>query len=144
MIDLQPRDEPSHDNPSFYALKMTTLSPENKSFDGLKLGTELLISHNNPFLTKSYLSTTSGSYMYEIMQLALGGDLGQWLENTVGRGDAFRSLGDDGVKFVIAGVILGLEEIHRRGFVFRDLKAENILIGKDGYPMLCDFHLMGK
>jgi serine/threonine protein kinase len=70
--------------------------------------------------------------------------LGQWLENTVGRGDAFRSLGDDGVKFVIAGVILGLEEIHRRGFVFRDLKAENILIGKDGYPMLCDFHLMGK
>lgn len=34
--------------------------------------------------------------------------------------------------------------LHYRGYIYRDLKSENILIGKDGYISLSDFGLCKK
>jgi hypothetical protein len=39
------------------------------------------------------------------MNLAEGGDLTSFMENTTGKGDAFRKLGEEGVKLVVAGII---------------------------------------
>lgn len=36
---------------------------------------------------------------------------------------------------------LALEEIHKKGFLYRDLKASNILIDRDGHIRLADFGL---
>jgi len=46
------------------------------------------------------------------------------------------------VRFILAGVILGLEYLHKIGIVLNDLKLENILIDKQGYPVLTDFGLI--
>lgn len=73
------------------------------------------------------------------MNVAKGGDLDSFLEKTTGKGDAFRRLGQDGIRLTIAGIVLGLESLHEKGLIHCDLKTDNILIGGDGYPILSDF-----
>lgn len=41
--------------------------------------------------------------------------------------------------FFAASIVAALVHVHKRGFVHRDVKPENCLIGKDGYIKLCDF-----
>lgn len=77
--------------------------------------------------------------MYSGMKIAEGGDLTSFLERWRGKGNAFRSLGSEGVKMVFAGVILGLAYLHSNNFIYCDLKIDNVLIDRNGYPLLADF-----
>lgn len=38
-------------------------------------------------------------------------------------------------------LILGLEYLHQKNIIYRDLKPENLLIFSDGYVKLADFGL---
>ncbi len=40
-----------------------------------------------------------------------------------------------------AEILLGLEELHRRDIIFRDLKPDNVVLDKDGHARLTDFGL---
>lgn len=53
----------------------------------------------------------------------------------------FKKLGENGIRFIVAGVILGLEHLHENQIIYRDLKPENIIIFEDGYVKLTDFGL---
>jgi serine/threonine protein kinase len=43
--------------------------------------------------------------------------------------------------FYAANILLALDELHKNGIIYRDMKPENILIGRDGYAKLTDFGL---
>lgn len=42
-------------------------------------------------------------------------------------------------KFYSAQVVLAFEYLHRHFIIYRDLKPENLLIGRNGYLKLADF-----
>lgn len=68
---------------------------------------------------------------------------GPWmaLEYVPGKNLLARPVGRDLLKIVLE-IASALEEIHRAGFLHRDVKPENILVGEDGRPLLIDFGLM--
>lgn len=44
-------------------------------------------------------------------------------------------------KFYTAEIVLGLQHIHAAGLLYRDLKPDNVLVGRDGHLLLTDFNL---
>jgi serine/threonine protein kinase len=51
------------------------------------------------------------------------------------------ALPDAHCQFYVASILLGLEDLHSRGILHRDIKIENVLIGQDGYVRIADFGL---
>ncbi len=43
------------------------------------------------------------------------------------------------VRFYLAEIAAGLHDLHRLGFVHRDVKPENVLIARSGHIKLVDF-----
>ena len=64
-----------------------------------------------------------------------------------GTSDLFRALSNGGLltavltRAVVAQVLLGLEHVHRAGYVYRDLKPENVLVRANGSICIADFGL---
>ena len=50
--------------------------------------------------------------------------------------DVFMKDMESNIRFVCAGVILGLQQLHALGIVFRGINFENIIINSNGYPLL--------
>ena len=78
------------------------------------------------------------------MEYACGGNLTQHVLSTVGFITKSQKLSHlKAVKKALWGVVEGLEEIHRLGYVHRDIKPDNILIAHLGGIKICDFQLVG-
>lgn len=50
-------------------------------------------------------------------------------------------LPEEMAKFYIAETILAVDSVHKLNYIHRDLKPDNILIGKNGHIKLSDFGL---
>ncbi len=74
---------------------------------------------------------TDGNY-FIVMELVEGTDLRRYLRS---RG----VLAVDRAIIIAHDVALGLGAAHRRGIVHRDVKPQNVLVGKDGSIKLTDF-----
>lgn len=77
---------------------------------------------------------TRGSF-YFIMDFCEGGDIYQFLKARGG------CLQEDGVRGILAEVVVAMQALHSKGYVYRDLKTENVLLSNDGHVRLADFGL---
>ena len=50
-------------------------------------------------------------------------------------------LTEEEAKFYIAELIMAVDSVHKMNYIHRDLKPDNVLIGKDGHIKLSDFGL---
>ena len=89
---------------------------------------------NNPFVVKLIYSFQTSKNLFLLMEYQPGGDLHSLLVN-------LGALEEDIVRIYVGEIVLALKSLHASGCVHRDLKPDNILIGRGGHIKLTDFGL---
>ncbi len=98
-----------------------------------RLALQLVAGH--PFFTRLRYAFQTRSNFYLAIDFYEGGDLYQYLRTHQGR------LAEPQARIVCSEVVLALDHLHRLGFVYRDLKPENVLLDLQGHIRLADFGL---
>jgi beta-adrenergic-receptor kinase len=120
-----------------YAMKVL-----NKKRIKMKNAEELCINERNILarvesrfvVTLKYAFQTQHD-LFLILDLMTGGDLAFHLNRARG------NLPVDRAKFYAAQVLLGVSHLHEAGFVYRDLKPENVLLDNEGNCRISDLGL---
>ena len=93
----------------------------------------LLEVGKHPFITTCYAAFQNESSLFFALELAPGGDLFGLLDMHP------TGLPEVQARFYVTCVALALRHVHAHGWVYRDVKLENVLIDADGYVKICDF-----
>lgn len=109
--------------------------------DHIKIEKTIMRECGSNFITQLYGSFRDTDHYYLVMELAEGGDVYSLIKNDSPRISRFQQVGEPAIRFILACVILGLEELHSKNYLYNDLKPENLLIFSDGYVKLADFGL---
>jgi len=75
------------------------------------------------------------------MEWAEGGDTYTLINKESSCFPLFKKAGDEACRFILASIVLGMEYLHSKNILYRDLKPENVLIFANGYVKLTDFGL---
>lgn len=69
-----------------------------------------------------------------ILDYLPGGDLSEYL-------NIERSFSEKKARLYMSEILCSIEELHRRGILFRDLKPDNVVLDEEGHAILTDFGL---
>ncbi|XP_041426598.1 serine/threonine-protein kinase N1-like [Xenopus laevis] len=90
----------------------------------------------NPFLVGLYASFQSRDHFCLAMDYCPGGDLKTYLNVS--------SFPKETAVFYSGCIVLGLQFLHERNIIHRDIKPPNILLDSDGYARIADFGMAKK
>ncbi|EPT28743.1 serine/threonine protein kinase AktR, putative [Toxoplasma gondii ME49] len=95
---------------------------------------DVLKQCDSPFVVRLFWAFQSENHLFLVNELCPGGDLFRLLREC-------QFFPEDVCRFVFAEVLLGLRHLHELNILYRDLKAENVLVDLDGHCRLADFGL---
>ena len=100
----------------------------------VKAERDILAEADNEWVVKLFFSFQDIENLYFVMEYIPGGDMMSLLIK-LGTFPEHLTL------FYVAELVNAIESVHRMGFIHRDIKPDNILIGADGHIKLTDFGL---
>lgn len=121
-------------NGKLVAVKEVEISRKHKkeSLASLKREVNMLKTLVHPNVVRYYGCHAAGRMMRVFMEFAVGGSLTSVVRK-------FEKLSEPVARMYIHQVLLGLQFLHARHVVHRDIKGENILIDGHGVAKLADF-----
>ena len=109
------------------------------SIVAIKREIDVLGLMDHPYIVNLVHHYEDPEHVYILMALVHGGELFDVIHTEQEDGTWTSGLPESDAKFYAMVIADTLDYIHRKQYVFRDLKPENVLIDKDGYPIICDF-----
>lgn len=94
----------------------------------------LMTQTNSPFVVRLFFTFQSKFYLYLVMEYLPGGDLAALVK-------MMGPLSEEWTRIYMAEVVNGLEYLHGKGIIHRDIKPDNMLIDQHGHIKLTDFGL---
>lgn len=107
------------------------------SKDNIYKEKEIMSSLYHPFIVNMYATFQDQDNLYMLMDYLAFSDLRYQISRVT-------SFTEAQIKFFAANIILGLEYIHKMGFVHRDIKPENLLLDDKGFLHISDFGIACK
>eukprot|EP00440_Ansanella_granifera_P046908 gb/GFBE01050792.1/.p1 GENE.gb/GFBE01050792.1/~~gb/GFBE01050792.1/.p1 ORF type:complete len:800 (+),score=173.92 gb/GFBE01050792.1/:1-2400(+) len=93
---------------------------------------DILYMTSSPFIIRLYETYNKMENLYFLLEVALGGDL----YTVYKKRNLFGNV--DAVRFHIAAAMYGLEHMHERLIIYRDMKPENLLLDEHGNVKITD------
>jgi serine/threonine protein kinase len=100
--------------------------------DRFRKEAQTLVSFRHPNIVAVLRFFNANGTAYMVMQYEEGESLGGILRRA-------KTLEQSELEEILVPLLDGLEEVHRAGFLHRDIKPDNIYIRLDGSPVLLDF-----
>ena len=121
-------------NSFFYAIK--TIQKKQILYEklnhNLELEKNILLSIDNPFIVKLVKCLKDNKNIYLLMEYLKGKEL-FYVIRDIGLLNTQQAL------FYTANMLLAINYLHKRKFIYRDLKPENLIVLNNGYLKLIDF-----
>ena len=122
------------DTKQLYAMKVISKLDiiKRNFFDNLQNEKKILETVSNPFVVNLEYCFASPSYIFFVMDFKQGGELYHHLRKRT-------RFSEKTARFYGAQILLGLEYLHSRNIMYRDMKPENILLDARGNASLADY-----
>lgn len=119
----------------YYAVKIMSLSAAAAEGWEVQPHAEAAVLHmltaeGVPFIVQYCGQFEEAGNLYMVMTYCPGGELFSRMEG--------RKFSHDEAVFYLAEVFLALAGLHDLGYIYRDLKPENVLLDEDGHIHVCD------